>query len=171
MAVNVEIKASVGDFRSLRELVEQISDTPCEKLIQEDVYFNIEKGRLKLRIFSPDHGELIYYERADSTGPKQSNYFISPSSDPGSLKHVLSLALGIRGVVKKERLVYMVGYTRVHLDQVEHLGSFLELEVVLQPNQTHEQGQKICDELMEKLNVSNSDLLDVAYIDLLESNS
>ncbi|MBN3321162.1 JIP2 protein, partial [Atractosteus spatula] len=74
-------------------------------------------------------GQLIFYERPDVVGPKLSNYSISVTNDPDGLKKVLSDALGVKGTVKKERHLYMVGQTRVHVDAVEGLGHFMELEV------------------------------------------
>jgi len=131
MATNVEIKARVSDWDSLKQQVEQISDAPAELIEQEDVFFTGPRGRLKLRIFSEDSGELIYYERSDQTGPKRSQYFISQTAEPRKLMIVLESAFGIRGVVRKKRLLYCVGNTRVHLDEVDGLGTFMELEVVL----------------------------------------
>ncbi|MEW6405591.1 MAG: class IV adenylate cyclase, partial [Chloroflexota bacterium] len=76
-----------------------------------------------------------------------------------------------RGVVKKTRYLYMVGQTRVHLDDVEGLGQFLELEVVMRDGQPDAEGQAIAADLMKKLGVPESDLLEGAYMDLLETNS
>ena len=167
MATNIEIKARIQDPDRLRELVEKLCDTPGEVLLQEDTFFHTPRGRLKLRVLAPDRGQLIYYERENASGPKPSNYNISPTSDPDSLKTVLSAGLGVRGVVRKRRLVYVVGNTRIHLDEVEGLGSFLELEVVLSPGESPEAGKSMATELMGKLGIQESDLIEVAYIDLV----
>ena len=166
MATNVEIKARVHDPDRLRELVERLCDAPGEVLFQEDTFFHTPRGRLKLRVLAPDRGQLIYYERENESGPKPSNYVISPTSDPDSLKTVLSAGLGVRGVVRKRRLVYVVGNTRIHLDEVEGLGSFLELEVVLGPDESPEAGNAVATDLMRELEIDESDLINVAYIDL-----
>ena len=168
MATNVEIKARVSDLDSLKQKVERISDAPAELIEQEDVFFNGPHGRLKLRIFSEDSGELIYYERSDQTGPKRSQYFISGTVEPRKLIIVLESALGIRGVVRKQRWLYWVGNTRVHLDEVEGLGSFMELEVVLSTGQRIEEGEAVAAQLMATLGIDESDLVPGAYIDLLE---
>jgi len=169
MATNVEIKASVKNPDRLRELVEKLCDTPGEVLVQEDTFFHTPRGRLKLRTLAPDRGQLIYYERENASGPKPSNYNIYPTSAPDSLKTVLSAGLGVRGVVRKRRLVYMVGNTRIHLDEVEGLGSFLELEVVLSPGESLEAGVDTATELVTELGIQESDLIQTAYIDLLEN--
>jgi predicted adenylyl cyclase CyaB len=171
MATNVEIKARVGDPDKLQGLVEALSDTPVTVIPQEDVFFYTPGGRLKLRVLAPDSGQLIYYERQDASGPKQSNYMISYTGEPDTLQAVLAGALRVRGIVRKQRLLYMVGNTRVHLDEVEGLGSFMELEVVLGPGQSEEEGQAIATELMQKLEINGTDLIEVAYIDLLEAGA
>ncbi len=171
MATNIEIKARVEDLEKLKARVEELSDTPVTVIPQEDTFFHTARGRLKLRVLAPDDGQLVYYRRQDVSGPKRSDYLISSTVDPESLKKVLASSLGIRGIVRKERLLYMVGNTRIHLDQVEGLGSFLELEVVLCPGQSEEEGQEIAAQLMAKLGIQDADLVDVAYIDLIEDTT
>lgn len=168
MATNIEIKARVHDPARLKARVVAISDTAGERITQEDIFFNSPQGRLKLRILGEDQGQLIYYERPDSAGPKQSDYYISRTSEPETLADVLTRTYGVRGVVRKERWLYWIGNTRIHLDQVEGLGSFLEFEVVLTDGQSIQEGQDIAAGLMEQLDVAGSDLIDAAYIDLLE---
>jgi predicted adenylyl cyclase CyaB len=168
LAVNVEIKARVNDLSKLRGLIEELSDTPGEAIMQEDTFFHTPTGRLKLRILAPDSGELIYYERENVSGPKPSNYLISTSTHPDALRAVLSGALGIRGIVRKHRRLYRTGNTRIHVDEVEGLRSFLELEIVLNPGQTVEAGQIVAQEFMRKLGIEKANLVAEAYIDLLE---
>jgi len=169
MPANIEIKARVRNFAELRRRTEALSDTPLQVIPQEDTFFNVPQGRLKLRQLAPHLGQLVFYERTDTSGPKRSNYQISETGDPDSLKTALSLALGVRGVVRKKRTLYLVGQTRVHLDEVEGLGQFMELEVVLRPEQTDAEGQAIAKDLMTRLGVLEDDLLEGAYMDLLES--
>jgi len=169
MAANIEIKAKVNDPLALQKRAESLSDAPAVVIHQEDIFFHTAQGRLKLRILAPDRGELIYYQRRNAAGPKRSDYSIAKTGDPAALKTVLSAGLGIRGVVKKRRALYLLGNTRIHLDEVEGLGHFMELEVVLTPEQDDAAGESIAANLMDKLGVEEADLIDVAYIDLLES--
>ena len=171
MPTNIEIKARVKDFDGLRKRVEELSDTPCVKLDQEDTFFNTPRGRLKLRTFSTGRGELIHYVRGDSATPRRSDYSIAPIPEPALLMAVLEGAWGIRGVVRKKRFLYNVENTRIHLDEVHGLGTFAELEVVLKPNQSEEQGRAIADDLMTRLGLNSADLVDVAYIDLLQERT
>jgi predicted adenylyl cyclase CyaB len=170
MPSNIEIKAHVRAFDEIRRRAEQLSATPVEVIPQVDTFFNAPQGRLKLRVLSEDKGQLIYYIRPDQDGPKRSDYHLSLTSDPKNLKQVLELAYGIRGVVRKTRYLYLVGQTRVHLDDVEGLGQFMELEVVLREGQSDVEGQAIAEGLMAALGVERSDLLEGAYMDLLESS-
>jgi len=168
MPANIEIKARARDFADLRQRAEALSDSPVQVIPQEDTFFHTIRGRLKLRQLAPERGQLVYYERPDQDGPKRSNYHIFETSDPSGLKATLSLALGVRGVVRKTRYLYLVGQTRVHLDEVEGLGEFMELEVVLRPEQSDAEGQAIAHDLMTRLGVREEDLLEGAYMDLLE---
>ncbi|KAK2519374.1 hypothetical protein Q9966_014000 [Columba livia] len=84
-----------------------------------------------------------------------------------NVEAVLGQALGVLGVVRKERLLFLVGQTRVHLDSVEGLGDFLELEVVLTEEQSVEDGERVACELMKELGVEEEDLISGAYLDLL----
>ncbi len=168
MPANIEIKARVHDFIALRQKAEQLSDAPCQVIPQEDTFFNCPHGRIKIRELGPEHGQLVYYLREDAAGPKHSEYKIFEADNPAGLKLILAQAYGVRGVVSKVRYLFMVGQTRIHLDDVLGLGKFMELEVVLRPDQTDEQGQAIAEELMRELGIQEADLIDGAYMDLME---
>jgi len=171
MARNIEIKARANDFASQVTVGDRISDQELVILFQEDTFFNVPEGRLKLREFLDSKAMLIFYQRSDEHGPKLSDYHISETEDAVGLKNVLEKAYGIRQVVKKVRSLYMVGRTRLHFDEVEGLGDFIELEVVLEPEDTIESGQAEAESLMQQLNIQKSDLIDVAYVDLLEQHA
>jgi predicted adenylyl cyclase CyaB len=167
---NIEIKARARDFDDIRRRAESLSSAPMETIPQEDIFFHTPRGRLKLRVLSEDRAQLIYYTRPDQEGPKRSDYHIFHTSDPANLQRVLELAYGIRGVIRKTRYLYLVGQTRVHLDDVEGLGQFMELEIVMREGQSDQEGQTIAQDLMASLGVERSDLLEGAYMDLLESS-
>ena len=169
MPSNIEIKAKLRDREGVERLVRACADHGPELIVQEDVFFPCENGRLKLRSFSKDRGELIYYRRLDTEGPTGSEFFKAPTSDPEAMTMALSAALGTTGVVVKRRTLYLIGQTRVHLDEVEGLGHYLELEVVLKPNQSTEEGTAIAQELRATLGIEPEDLVAKAYIDLMNS--
>lgn len=170
MPTNIEVKARVDDFPALRARAALLTDTPVEAIPQLDTFFRTKKGRLKLRELGPNLSQLVYYERRDQAGPKRSDYRIVEIQDSGGLKAALTLALGLRGIVKKVRYLYLIGQTRVHLDDVEGLGHFVELEVVLRPGQADQQGLAVAEDLMSKLGIHSADLLEGAYMDLLEND-
>jgi len=122
---NVEIKARVRDRERMADLAASLSGGPPSVLHQEDTFFRVPAGRLKLRKLAPTRGELIFYRRPDQPGPKSSEYSISVTSEPDTLRDVLGAALGVLGVIRKERWLYLVDNTRIHLDQVKGLGDFV----------------------------------------------
>jgi predicted adenylyl cyclase CyaB len=167
MPSNIEIKARLPDPAATRAAAAAISDTPPETLRQRDTFFRCGTGRLKLRQVDTGGAELIFYERPDVPGVKRSTYEITPVADANSLRAVLSSALGVTQVVEKTRTLYLVGQTRVHLDSVDGLGEFLELEVMLRPEQTPADGEAIAAGLMERLGIREADLCSGAYADMI----
>jgi adenylate cyclase len=171
MPSNVEIKAILRDRKSVEGAAVQLSDIGPELIHQQDYFFNCDGARLKLRIFAPDRGELIRYERSNVAETRSSHYLIARTPDPVVLLEILTQTLGRVGVVKKLRTLYVIGQTRVHLDQVSELGDFLELEVVLRPEQSEADGKTIADSLLSTFKIHEKDLLAEAYVDLLPRGS
>lgn len=170
MARNIEIKARVPDMARLRHLAAEIATEGPWTLKQVDIFFHAHHGRLKLRTINGEESELIHYHRDDYAGPKTSTYARSPTPDPVGIRQILSAVLGELGEVRKRRTLYLVGQTRIHLDEVEELGSYMELEVVLRDDQTAADGEAIAEELMRRLEIRRRDLCDGAYLDLFESS-
>ena len=169
MQTNIEIKARLADPTKTRAFVEAIGDTPPLTLHQRDTFFRCSHGRIKLREMGPGQAELIFYARPDSAAVKQSDYEITAVADPESLLSVLSRALGVTQTVVKTLVLYLVGQTRVHLDSVDRLGDFLELEAVLRPGQDVAQGQAIAADLMGRLGIRDEDLCSTAYAGMLNA--
>ncbi len=169
MPRNVEIKARVRDMDAIHARAAALSDAPAIVLEQEDTFFHVPDGRLKLRVFPDGKGELIAYRRPDAVGAKTSEYFVFRTPHPDALKRLLTEALGVRGIVRKRRLLFLIGQTRIHLDEVEGLGTFLELEVVLSDGQPEAEGETIARRLLVDLGVRDEDRIAAAYIDLLEA--
>ncbi len=168
MARNVEIKARAVRPERLRTLAREVADGPPEVIDQVDTFFATASGRLKLRAFADGGGELIFYERPDRSGPKTSRYALARVPDAAALLAVLSAALPVRGVVRKRRELLLAGRTRIHLDRVEGLGDFLELEVVLAEGEDPAAGRVEAGNLMASLEIDDRDLVTGAYIDLLD---
>jgi predicted adenylyl cyclase CyaB len=167
MARNIEIKARVADLVALRSRAAALAGKGPIEIAQDDTFFNCPAGRLKLRAVSGSSGELIFYRRSDEHGPKESYYVRTPTSEPETLRQVLALAYGEAGRVRKQRTLFLVGRTRIHLDDVESLGQFIELEVVLRDDEPAEAGVREAEELIKRLGIGTSQLIDRAYVDLL----
>jgi len=164
---NVEIKARISSVEALVPRVAALADQGPVEIEQDDTFFVCERGRIKLRALSATEGQLIFYRRANQAGPKESRFVISPTASPDSLRDALTLAYGSAGRVRKHRTLYLVGRTRVHLDRVESLGHFLELEVVLAAGESPDAGVKEARALMTTLGLADDQLVDGAYVDLL----
>ncbi|CAK1554412.1 unnamed protein product [Leptosia nina] len=154
-------------------LAEELSGGPHKLIKQDDTFYKVRNGRLKLRIYEDSSATLVRYDRSDEGGPKLSDYDLLEFSTEENgkamkLDKMLKQCLGERGRVVKDRKLYMVGQTRIHIDSVKNLGDFMELEVVLDESQTLEEGQKIARDLQTKLGVADEDLIECAYMDLLE---
>jgi len=167
MARNIEIKARVESVEAMTARVAALADQGPIEIPQDDTFFTCARGRLKLRAFSATDGQLIFYRRPDQTGPKESFFVMVPTAAPDSLRDALTLAYGQAGRVRKHRTLYLVGRTRVHLDRVEDLGHFLELEVVLSEGEEPAPGIEEAHRLMGALGVAPAQLVEGAYVDLL----
>jgi len=167
MARNVEIKARIESVEAMWPRVVAMADSGPTEIFQDDTFFACPNGRLKLREFADGRGELIFYRRSNEAGPKSSEYTISPTATPDSLREVLTLAYGQIGRVEKQRTLFMAGRTRIHLDRVKRLGEFLELEVIMGENELAAACMSEACSLMEKLGIQPSALIECAYLDLI----
>lgn len=170
MPRNVEVKARIDHIEALLPRARALADGPEQRIEQDDTFFAAAHGRLKLRDFGDGTGELIHYQRADDTGPKLSDYVRAPTTNPAALREALARAHGanaVLGRVRKTRWLLLAGATRIHLDRVEGLGDFLELEVVLRDDQTPAEGEAVAERLLAQLGVAPSQRIAVAYLDML----
>jgi predicted adenylyl cyclase CyaB len=167
VARNVEIKARLTDLAATRRLVAGAADRGPESLAQTDTFFAVPSGRLKLREFSDRPAELIFYRRPDTAGPSESQWAKVTVPDAAALRELLARALAVRGQVVKQRTLYWVGRTRIHLDAVRDLGDFLELEVVLEDGEPVSAGIEEAHRLLHLFGIPDDALVPEAYVDLL----
>jgi adenylate cyclase len=167
VARNVEIKARIAAIAQLLPIAARLADSGPIVLEQDDTFFGCANGRLKLRDQFGAGAELIFYRRADLSGPKESYYLRVPVPDPAALRALLQQAHGETGRVRKRRTLFLVGRTRIHLDAVEGLGEFLELEVVLGEGESTVDGVAEAHRIMAQLGVEPQQLLEGAYVDRL----
>ncbi|OIO49632.1 MAG: adenylate cyclase [Parcubacteria group bacterium CG_4_9_14_0_2_um_filter_41_8] len=165
--VNIEIKAKSNNKDEIREILK--SRTADFKGVdhQIDTYFKIDNGRLKLREGKIEN-HLIHYQREDKEGPKQSDVTLFRYDPESSLKEILTKALGILVVVDKKREIYFIDNVKFHIDNVEDLGTFVEIEAIdndgtIGKDKLLEQ----CQFFLDLFKISQEELISVSYSDLL----
>lgn len=164
---NLEIKAKVRDLKPLRNIAAKVGATLGGKDRQEDTYFKVAEGRLKLRESSLSGGELIAYFRADGIDPAESKYEKVRVQDPLRLKKILKKTLGVAATVVKEREVYRLGNVRIHLDAVEGLGEFIEFEVELKEGGDNGNSETTMADLISVFNIERVNLVEKSYGDMI----
>jgi adenylate cyclase class 2 len=170
MSANLEIKARCADLAALRSRAEAIATEYVGIDHQVDTYFTTRSGRLKLRESSLCGGQLVPYLRPDAEGPRVSEYQLIPVPEPDAVRRLLSELLGVHRVVRKEREIFLYENVRIHLDRVEGLGTFMELEAVYDGDPANEPDEcRKVDFLMKELGVAPGDLIPVSYEGLLDA--
>jgi predicted adenylyl cyclase CyaB len=165
---NLELKARHADLHAARKAVTAIAGIRSGGVeIQVDTYFQVPGGRLKLREINDESATLIFYERPDRAAARICNYQLVPVLDAEALKTALATALGIRGVVRKRREIYFWHNVRIHLDEVAGLGTLVELEAVLAPEDDEKLSQERLEELCELMGIADKNLLGQSNADLL----
>ena len=166
MATNLELKCRTKSLERAHADALSLGIQPTEMLLQTDVYFAVPRGRLKLRRIEGKPAELIQYDRDDAPGARWSRYTRFEVSEPDVLQEMLANALGLRGIVQKTRTLYLYGAARIHLDNVEGLGSFLEFEIV---ETEGEEANRLMEKLRSVFSVEQGDIFGGSYIDMLPS--
>ncbi len=167
MPVNIEIKARFQDFARVTSRLSSFAGTKQVKLDQEDTFFDVPTGKLKMRCDKEGRCELIYYRREALNGIMTSCYFRQPVDKPHQKRAQLEQEYGIRTVVRKQRTAFIAGDVRIHLDEVESLGKFLEIEVLANNASERKGARQLAKKMMRLLGVDDSDLVVDAYEDLL----
>jgi adenylate cyclase class 2 len=141
----------------------------CGEISQRDTYFAVARGGLKLREEHPGRPHLIQFERSNEPQQRVSQYRIIEIGDGSVLRAALSAAIGVCGVVVKRRRVLLWRNVRIHLDEVEHLGTFIELEAVAPPDSdlTHE--HQLVAELRDAFAITDERLVTVGYAEQLRA--
>ena len=134
---------------------------------QTDTYFNVAWGRLKLREGRIENN-LIYYERNNQPGPKDSHFHLVNLPDMKGLKEVLTKSLGIKIIVEKRREIWFIANVKFHIDKIPLLGSFVEIEASnLYGDLSKEELQKQCDFYIKEFGIKKEELVAVSYSDML----
>lgn len=162
----IEIKARCKNSEKVRRFLKENNADYKGLDHQTDSYFNVPEGRLKIREGNIENN-LIHYHRPDIEGPKNSLVTLYKSNPESTLKEVLTRALGIRVIVKKKREIYFIDNVKFHIDEVDSLGSFIEIEAIGTQKDSTEQLRNQCNQYMKLLEVKNSDLVTNSYSDLI----
>lgn len=164
---NIEIKARTTNHVYIRNILSRLGASFKGTDRQRDTYFNTPNGRLKLR-----HGNiettLVSYSRSDQAGPKRSNYHLYQCKDPDNLRKCLTQSLGILIDVNKSREIYFLENVKIHLDTVDDLGTFVEIEARDETDLvSDEKLLQQCQSLMLDFGIKDSDLIENSYSDML----
>ncbi|MGD2201227.1 MAG: class IV adenylate cyclase [Candidatus Bathyarchaeota archaeon] len=160
----LELKASLRSLTQARCKVKGLGAHLQGTYRQVDTYFNVHEGRLKLReVDDEPTSQLVYYDREDLPGLKESDIVLLETDDPGTLKTILERALGVKVIVTKLREIYRYQGTQIHLDEVEDLGTFIEFERRITDLP---QDRRVLEELMDVLGIRPGDLVKGSYSDL-----
>jgi adenylate cyclase class 2 len=165
--LNVEIKARCSNPADIRNYL--TANGAVFKGVDEqvDTYFNVPNGRLKLREGNIENN-LIFYERTNQAGPKNSHFHLVKVNDANALKEVLTKSIGVKVVVKKKREIYYISNVKFHIDEVPGLGSFVEIEAGnILADLTREQLNEQCDFYMKEFGIEPEELVEVSYSDML----
>ena len=167
---NIEIKCRCADLALVRRRAEALGARDAGVLRQTDTFFEAAHARLKLRDFGDGTAELISYRRPDTPTARGSDFIVCPVSAPAALAEALAYALGVTGVVKKTRHLFLHRSTRIHLDEVDGLGTFVELETVMS-GQSDQEGHAELDEIATALGLRAADRVPVPYVELLRGSN
>ncbi len=167
MAKNIEIKARCNEPARIRNILQAVQARFVGVDNQIDTYFHVPNGRLKLREGNIEKN-LIFYQRPDEAGPKKSDVLLYKPDDAQSLRQVLQAALGILVQVKKKREIYFAGNVKFHIDEVEGLGGFVEIEAQDFNGQYNEQQLlEQCQYYLRLFQIPEQNLISRSYSDML----
>jgi adenylate cyclase, class 2 len=167
--INIEIKARTTRANEIRQYLLNHEAELHGTDEQTDTYFNVAEGRLKLREGNIENN-LIYYKRIEAAGPKQSDVELVQAADGPALRNVLTKALGIKAVVKKKREIYYINNVKFHLDTLEELGSFVEIEASNRFDDIDaEKLKQQCEAYMNEFGVKDEDLINQSYSDMVNN--
>lgn len=167
MKKNFEIKVKLDNQEKTIKLLRMFckgKKVIKQRQFQEDIYYRVNKGRLKLRIIDGKTGNLIHYFRSNETGKRVSNYTISETNTPKELNTILSSLYGVLITVKKSREITIIDDTRIHIDKVNGLGNYLEIEIIF--NSIKEARDRMRG-LIKSLELNEKAFIKVSYSDLI----
>ena len=165
--LNIEIKAKCNNHEKIRSILKSRNADFKGTDHQIDTYFKVNNVRLKLREGNIENF-LVFYERENKKGPKQSNVILFKSDPNSSLKEILLTSLGTLVVVDKQREIYFIENVKFHIDTVKNLGTFMEIEAIDSDGAFgKEKLLEQCENYLKLFGIPKDDLISVSYSDLL----
>ena len=164
MPQNLELKARIASVSNAVRVVHRLKAQRKGVLHQRDIYYKVSRGRLKLRTINNRSAELIFYNRPNKKGRRYSEYFILPVSDAKLANELCSAAFGQKVIVDKKRRLFLYKNSRIHLDEVYGLGTFVEFEVLVKHGKR--QAQKLLELLSLEFDIQRTATIAVSYSDL-----
>jgi len=169
--VNFEFKASAPNIEELENKLQALHPKFIGVDYQVDTYFNVESGRLKLREGNIENS-LIFYERSNTAGAKQSDILLFHHKADKALKDILIKLHGIKVVVDKQRKIYFIDNVKFHFDEVKGIGTFVEVEAIDSDGSIGvEKLKQQCDYYADYFNIQPSDFIAFSYSDMLLNNT
>jgi predicted adenylyl cyclase CyaB len=165
----VELKARLNDFEEVKRRLSLLGAQYVGSFHQVDTYFKVPQGRLKIReTEKQDNADIVFYERPNTPKIKKSHVLLFQAQPPPAAKELLTKFFATRVVVDKIREIYILGKTRIHLDQVAQLGTFIEFELSTTNEEKEiENSRSLLVGLCAKLDVRKEDLEALSYSDLM----
>lgn len=169
--INFEIKAKCSDHKKIRDYLTRNGSVSKGTDHQIDTYFNVPDGRLKLREGLIENN-LIFYKRNNKSGPKRSEVNLAVVEKDSGIRGVLEHALGVKIRVDKKREIYFIDNVKFHIDTVDSLGAFMEIEAIdsdgsIGPDSLRKQ----CEKYMQEMGINQQDLIKDSYSDMLLAKS
>ena len=167
MRRNIELKARCNDLARAEAACERVGARREWTRRQTDTYFAVAEGRLKLRVEEPGDAVLVRYQRTDFAATRECLYELRPVPDPAATLAALAEQHGIRCRVEKSRTLFLIENVRIHLDEVEGLGTFVEFEAVMSDGCSDAASRELLGLLQDELGIAEGDLVAGSYSDLL----
>ena len=165
MPQNLELKARISSVSEAVRAARRLHAQAKGVLYQRDIYYKISRGRLKLRIINDRSAELIFYRRPNKKGSRYSDYIVFPVSNAKLTNELCTAAFGQKVVVEKKRRLFLYKNSRIHLDEVRGLGTFVEFEVLVKHG--IRQAQKLLEVLSTEFAIKQTAVLAFSYYDML----
>jgi predicted adenylyl cyclase CyaB len=165
MPQNLELKAHISSVAAAVRIAHRLNAHAKGVLQQRDIYYKVPRGRLKLRIIKDRSAELIFYSRPNKKGSRYSDYFVLPVDDAVLTNALCTAAFGQKVVVEKKRRLFLYKNSRIHLDEVHRLGTFVEFEVLVKYGKR--QAQKLLDVLSKDFAIKPAAIIGISYSDML----